>query len=433
VDLNRNFPDPAAGNHPDGNPWQPETIIMMNLAESNNFVLSANFHGGTEVVNYPWDTWSRFHPDDNWFKFVSHQYADTVQAHSPSNYMNGYDDGITNGYAWYRITGGRQDYFTFFRQGREVTIEISDTKILPGSLLPAHWEYNKRSFLSYIEQCMFGINGIVTGAGNEPLKAQIKIIGHDFDNSEIYSDSISGSYSRMIYPGNYSLIISAPGHLTDTINNISVSSFNSTRLNIQLEPENPIPVELISFTASVENSNVILKWVTGSEINNHGYDIERGHNSPGKLYWEKIGFVTGNGTSSDKHSYSFTDQKLSAGKYEYKLKQINYDGSFTISDLVEVEIVSPGEFILYQNYPNPFNPSSKIKYTVPFQAGNHPVYVQLTVFDLLGNKMALLVNEEQKPGEYVLEFNGSNYASGLYFYRLTAGNFTDTKSMILIK
>ncbi len=135
VDLNRNYRDPADGPHPDGEEWQPETVAFMNFAEDRDFVMSANFHGGTEVINYPWDTWSRFAADDEWWQLVSHEYADTCQAHSPSNYMNEFDDGITNGYAWYRITGGRQDYMNYFQQCREVTMEISDVKLIPASQL----------------------------------------------------------------------------------------------------------------------------------------------------------------------------------------------------------------------------------------------------------------------------------------------------------
>jgi hypothetical protein len=130
---------------------------MINFMKQINPTLAANFHSGAEVVNYPWDTWTNgypdyvSHPDEDWYQFISHRYADTCQAHSPSNYMNGFDDGTTNGGAWYVIHGGRQDYMNWFMKSREVTIEISDTKLLPASLLPAHWEYNKRSFLNYIE------------------------------------------------------------------------------------------------------------------------------------------------------------------------------------------------------------------------------------------------------------------------------------------
>jgi hypothetical protein len=150
VDLNRNYPDPDDGPHPDGNPWQVETIAFMDFAEGRDFVMSANFHGGAEVVNYPWDTWSHFHADDNWWQYVSREYADTVHDNAPFGYMNYLNNGITNGYAWYEITGGRQDYMNYFHQCREFTLEISDIKLLPANQLINHWNYNYRSICSTI-------------------------------------------------------------------------------------------------------------------------------------------------------------------------------------------------------------------------------------------------------------------------------------------
>ena len=114
VDLNRNFPDPDEGPHPDGNAWQPENIVMMNFADAHHFVLSANFHGGAEVINYPWDTWPRRHADDDWFIDLSRDYADLAQANSPSGYLTDLNNGITNGWDWYTIAGGRQDYMTYW-------------------------------------------------------------------------------------------------------------------------------------------------------------------------------------------------------------------------------------------------------------------------------------------------------------------------------
>jgi hypothetical protein len=242
VDLNRNFPDPEDGDHPDGNAWQPETIAMMNLAEAHNFVHSANFHGGAEVVNYPWDTWPQLHPDDEWYQVISHEYADTAQANSPPGYMDGFNDGITNGYQWYTISGGRQDYMNYFHSCREVTIEISDTKLLPESQLPAHWEYNWRSFLNYMENVMYGIRGIVTDDQGNPIEAEITILGHDFDNSEVFSDPDIGDYYRMLLPGRYDVRFSAEGYLPQIFYNVRVNEFAATVLNVQLQQTQEISV-----------------------------------------------------------------------------------------------------------------------------------------------------------------------------------------------
>jgi hypothetical protein len=434
VDLNRNFPDPADGPHPDGNAWQPETIDMKTLAENNNFVLSANFHGGTEVVNYPWDTWSRLHPDDSWWQLISHLYADTAQANSPAGYMSGFNDGITNGYDWYRVTGGRQDFFTYFHHGREVTIEISDIKTPAASTLPSYWYYNKESFLDYMENTYYGIRGIITDTSGNPVKAKIVIAGHDFDNSEVYSDSLNGAYYRMIIVGTYTLNVSADNYLPQTITNVQAINFQSTVLNIQLVPS-PTPVELLSFIAREIDGKVNLSWVTATETNNKGFEIERRQRSDigNQPAWEIVGFVNGNGTTTQTHSYSFKDENVQAGKYQYRLKQIDFDGSFAYSSIVEVENNIPTEFSLEQNYPNPFNPTTTIRYQIPDKE-----FVTLKIYDILGNEVTALVNEEKPAGSYTVEFtshskDGKSLSSGLYFYTISAGSFTSTKKMLLLK
>jgi hypothetical protein len=420
-------------------------------------VLCANFHGGTEVVNYPWDTWTSGYPDyvshadDNWYQFISHLYADTCQEYSPSNYMNGYDDGITNGGAWYVINHGRQDYMNWYMKSREVTIEISDTKLLPPSQLPAHWEYNKRSFLNYIESIFYGVKGIVTDTLDHPLNAIVTVLNHDTLHSEIRTDSINGNFHRMLAPGFYSFRFTAEGYFPQIINNIVVNNFQTTILNVELIP-NLIPVELISFTAEVVNNEVKLNWQTASEINNRGFEIER-HCAISKFEFrnsnfKQIGFVQGNGTTTEFHSYTFFDKNVEPGLYQYRLKQIDFDGSFTYSDIVEAEVTAPNIFSLEQNYPNPFNPSTKIKFTIPANViaseTKQSQLVTLKVYDILGNEIATLVNEEKPAGNYEVEFNTSSgirnlpagrqcLVSGIYFYQLKSGSYTETKKMILLK
>ena len=251
VDLNRNFPDPSAGDHPDGNAWQPETVIMMNLAGAHNFVISANYHGGEEVVNYPWDTWSRRHADDSWWQLISHLYADTARANSPAGYLSGFDAGITNGFDWYHVDGGRQDYMTYYHRGREVTVELSSIKLLAASLLPAHWEYNKRSLLQYIENALYGIRGLVTDINTSlPLDARIAVVGHDADNSEVKTDPDVGDYYRMIEAGTHDLVFTSPGYLPDTAFNVGVTNWTSTRVDMALSPLPSVPI----LTFADENS-----------------------------------------------------------------------------------------------------------------------------------------------------------------------------------
>ena len=431
-DLNRNFPDPEYGVNPNE---QPETSVFRSIAEQNNFVLCANFHGGTEVVNYPWDTWTNgypdyiSHPDEAWYVFISHLFADTAQQYSPSNYMNGFDDGITNGGDWYIVHGGRQDYMNYFMNSREVTIEISDTKLLPATQLPAHWNYLRRSFLDYIENILYGVRGIVTDTSGTPLKAKVVVLSHDEMNSEIFTDSINGNYHRMIAPGNYTFEFSSEGYITQTVNNVLVSNFNETILDVQLIP-NTIPVEMTSFTANILNNNVLLEWETSTENNNLGFEVQRrrlsddGQNSE----WIRLDFLKGYGTTTETHNYSFTDICVKPGYYSYRLKQIDFDGSFKYSKETEVEMDSPDQFILNQNYPNPFNPSTKIIFQIPQKR-----LVTLLVFDVLGNEVATLVNEEKPIGYYEIDFNASSLPSGIYFYSLSSGNYLSTKKMILLK
>ncbi len=193
----------------------------------------------------------------------------------------------------------------------------------------------------------------------------------------------------------------------------------------------PIPVELISFRADVIAGNVVLNWSTATETNNRGFDVER--QVSGKQYvvsslWEKIGFVEGNGTSTSAHSYSYTDKNVSEDKYSYRLKQIDFDGTFKYSNVVEVKLNHPLEFSLEQNYPNPFNPTTVIEYQIPEDSR-----VVLKVFDILGSEVNVLVNANQPAGRYSINFNGSGLSNGIYYYRLTSSSFIQTKKMILLK
>ena len=188
---------------------------------------------------------------------------------------------------------------------------------------------------------------------------------------------------------------------------------------------NFVPVELTSFNANASEGNVELNWVTATEINNQIFEIER---KPVDGQFRIIGYVNGHGTTTEQQTYSYIDKNIEQGNYAYRLKQIDFDGRFNYSSEVEVEVLGPAEYVLEQNYPNPFNPATLIKYSVA-QDG----FVSLNVFNLLGEKVALLVNENLKTGRYEINFNASDLSSGIYFYRLDSGNFTASKKMILIK
>jgi hypothetical protein len=234
IDLNRNFP-PTDNWNP--GPPQIEMLDMVNLAAANHFVMSCNFHGGSEVVNYPWDAWPRLTADNNWWIYVCRRYADTVHFYAPSTYMDGFNNGITNGYAWYYVGGGRQDYHTYFRHGRECTIELSNTKLLPPAQLPAHWNYNYRSLLNYMQEALHGITGTVKDSVTlQPVYARVFIAGHDIDSSFVYSDSTFGKYYRLIYAGTYDLTFSAPGYYTKIVTGVTAVNGSATIQDVLLNP-----------------------------------------------------------------------------------------------------------------------------------------------------------------------------------------------------
>ena len=189
--------------------------------------------------------------------------------------------------------------------------------------------------------------------------------------------------------------------------------------------ESPVPVELKSFNASIVDNSVNLNWTTTTEKNNSGFEVQR---RIGNQNWEVLGFVAGRGTTTEPFNYSFIDPINSSGSFSYRLKQIDYDGSFEYTNEINVEVSLPFEFNLAQNYPNPFNPSTIISFSVP-QSSN----VKLSVFNVLGEEVATLVNDVKNSGTYEVEFNGSNLTSGIYIYSLEAGGMRSTKKMMLIK
>ena len=237
VDLNRNFPDPQDGPHPDGHDWQPETRAMMDFAREQHITLSANFHGGTEVANYPWDTWERTHVDSSWLRHISSIYAQSAQENSPEGYFALLTpSGIIKGTDWYSISGGRQDYMTYFKQAREITLEISETKIPSASALPDYWKYNREALLSYMEESLHGIRGMVTDKWGIPVHAMVEVIGHDQDrdSSMVFTDPDVGDYHRMIDSGSYDVRFSATDFQDTTVQDIQVINGKATRIDVVL-------------------------------------------------------------------------------------------------------------------------------------------------------------------------------------------------------
>lgn len=243
-DINRNFPDPEVSSAP---PLQPETVAMMAYMHEKHFVLSANIHAGAEVVNYPWDKWTRPHADDQWFNEVSRRYADTVHRNAIPGYLTFLDNGVTRGSVWYLIRGGRQDYITYELGGREVTLELDDIKQTPATQLESLWNYNRRSLLRYLEEALYGVSGTVTDAETGlPVAAKIFAPGHDADSSYVYSDTLTGRFYRFLTPGIHTLTVSSPGYKTFRAENVSVIWNQRTDLNVELTPADTLPVPPLS-------------------------------------------------------------------------------------------------------------------------------------------------------------------------------------------
>ncbi len=278
VDLNRNFPDPEDGPHPDGNPWQTETVVFMDFAEDRDFTMSSNMHGGAEVLNYPWDTWQHLTADDDWWVYVCREYADIAQANSPSGYMTDLNNGITNGYAWYTTSGCRQDYMNYFHNCREMTLELSELKMPPESQLDNFWNYNYKAFNAYMKQSMHGFSGIVTNAYNgNPLQAEVVIENHDADNSWVYSHAPVGDYHRPIKAGTYDVTFSAFGCYDQTIS-VNIVDDEKLVLDVQLIPIMPLTSEFSSSTTitSTETSVDFFDTSWGMDIISWNWTFEGG-------------------------------------------------------------------------------------------------------------------------------------------------------------
>jgi hypothetical protein len=186
-----------------------------------------------------------------------------------------------------------------------------------------------------------------------------------------------------------------------------------------------LPVELTKFAAVVSGNNVQLEWETATELNNYGFEIER---SMDEQSFEKISFVEGSVNSTSAKSYSYTDKLNAAGNYFYRLKQIDLDGSFEYSNIIEVSTIAPENFEMAQNYPNPFNPTTKIEFKVPVQSN-----VNIKVYNTIGEVVAVLFNDQVEAGNHTVSFDASNLPSGIYIYRIESDNFSQSMKMTLLK
>jgi hypothetical protein len=233
----------------------------------------------------------------------------------------------------------------------------------------------------------------------------------------------NGNYMVTNGTGVYVLDQNTGALLATPISGISGRSLREYDLSI-------VPVELTSFTANVVDQVVVLNWTTATEVNNQGFEIER---SADGLNFNQVGYVPGFGTTTEPKSYSYTDQSVNSGVNYYRLKQIDFDGSFTYSGVAEVEVSLPTVFSLEQNYPNPFNPSTSIQFSLPIDA-----QVKINVYNVVGENVSEIVSGNFSAGTHKINFNPITLTSGIYFYRLDAtgidGNtFSSIRKMTLLK
>ena len=234
VDLNRNYKDYYQGAHPDGNSYEDETVWTMAMGDVNLFTMSANYHGGAEVMNYPWDAVYDDHADKDWYEYVCTEYVRIARQVYSSYMSDTYSDGVTSGAAWYVITGSRQDYMNAYGQCREVTVECSSTKTPAASQLPNFWNYNHNSMLAFMEQCRNGVHGVVrdadTGLPIEGVK--VTVLNHDSETSFVTTHSV-GDFHRPIKGGSYTFEFRKSGYCTETVD-VTITDGQRVDLTVNL-------------------------------------------------------------------------------------------------------------------------------------------------------------------------------------------------------
>lgn len=349
IDMNRNYPDPVDGAHPDNHAYATETEWFMQFAEDYQFTMAAHYHGGAELMNYPWDNNYERHADDAWWQLVSREYADLCQDAAQSSdpyYMTDEENGITNGADWYRIGGGRQDYMNYYQQCREVTIECSTTKCPPASQLPKFWEYNYNSIFAYMNQALYGIHGTVIDAETlEPIQATIEILNHDQNYSIVESQLPHGDFHRPIKAGTYTVEVKANGYYP-VQHTVTVVDGETTYLMPELVPgEGLIPdFSALSTDVAVGSSVQFTDESWGNNIVSWSWSFEGGTpetssvQNPSIKYEEKGSFdVTLIVTNASGDSETITKRRYINVTESYNM----YDGTVTTCDALFYDYGGP--------------------------------------------------------------------------------------------
>lgn len=362
IDLNRNYPDPIAGIHPVNGIFQPETLAFMAFEKKHNFVLAANYHGGAEVVNFPWDTAPTqdvaaysIHPHDEYFKRISIEYASSCQAADNNlDYMDavysGQYPGVTNGAAWYSVYGGRQDWNNFFNHNKEITIEISIPKTPATSELSFYWTRNRQALLKYLKQANYGLHGTVKDVSGNPVDTKVYISSLDGSGSWVKTGAL-GDFHKVQIAGTYNVIFEAPGYVSQTIS-ATITNEATTNLNVIMVAETAQPTaadkticegQTATLTATgsgtikwFDSQNAISEIATGNSFTSPGLTSTRSYFIENQITLANIGPVTPSGsaitpTNAKNRYLIFSTSKTS------KLKSVSITTSAAGEILVELQ------------------------------------------------------------------------------------------------
>jgi len=372
-------------------------ISSFSLSQVINFDKHTNWIQGSGAFN-------SYQSDHQYVEFIK-SYKVTFTAHNGLRETNGIQDGFakthnSSNFGWNLEDNGSSS----------LSVKIEASEIDGFSFFLRRWEENLN--LRYV---------ISLSLNNGVNFAILSTLDNDFFNDSDWKEYIYNAHVKVDSP-EYPILIKVEPFL------IAPSQGNKSILVDDFSFANPLPVELTVFSASVIDNNIELSWETATEVNNYGFNIER------KLEtgdWMKIGFVDGHGNSNSLKQYKFDDNTLDIpGKYFYRLKQVDIDGSFEYSESVEIDIELnfPTEFELSQNFPNPFNPTTNIQFSLP-ETGQ----VKLVVFNVIGEQVAELVNKNMEAGNHNVKFDASDLNSGIYFYKIEVNGFVQIRKMMFVK
>jgi len=368
IDLNRNYKDYYKGNHPDNNSYEDETVWTMAFGDSLLFTMSANYHGGAEVMNYPWDAVYDDHADKDWYEYVCTEYVRIARQVYSSYMSDTYSNGVTNGAAWYVITGSRQDYMNAYDQCREVTVECSTDKTPSASQLSNFWNYNHNSMLAFMEQCRNGVHGVVRDADNgQPIEGvKVTVLNHDSETSFVTTHSV-GDFHRPIKGGTYTFAFEKEGYCPQFVD-VTIADGERVELNnIQLTPGNNclMPVFSASTTNVSLGSSISFTDASYGDIVSWNWAFEGGtpssstaHN-PSGISYNTAGTYDVTLTITDAQGNSET---LTKENYIHVIESYNMSNNTTVTTCDAIFYDSGGANANYGNqlnYTMTFYPESE--------------------------------------------------------------------------